>query len=121
MRRERIIEQIDKMVASGRITEDEAARLRATEGAAEFDAVVGAIRSRHAGVHMESAIAGGEMSQEEADRYLASLRKGEHPKVLRTRLSQHRPSRHSAAPKGDDKLGAESHPEPTNRGMVVVP
>jgi hypothetical protein len=34
MRQERIIEQIDKMVASGRITEEEAAQLRATEGTA---------------------------------------------------------------------------------------
>ena len=107
MRRERIIEQIDKMVASGRITEDEAARLRATEGAAEFDSVVGAIRARHASVHMESAIAGGEMSQEEADRYLASLRKGEHPKGLRTRLSQHPPRRHTVAPIDHDNLAAD--------------
>jgi hypothetical protein len=32
MRQERIIKQVDKMVKSGRITEEEAAQLRATEG-----------------------------------------------------------------------------------------
>jgi polyhydroxyalkanoate synthesis regulator phasin len=90
MRQERIIEQVDKMVASGRITEEEAAQLRATEGTAEFDAAVGAIRARHAGAHMEAAIADGEMSKEEADDYLERLREGEHPKGLRTRLRMHR-------------------------------
>jgi hypothetical protein len=45
MREERIIEQVDKLVASGRITEDEAAQLRASEGTPEFDAAVGAIRA----------------------------------------------------------------------------
>jgi polyhydroxyalkanoate synthesis regulator phasin len=90
MREDRIIEQVDKMVASGRITEDEAARLRATEGTAEFDAAVGAIRARHAGVQMEAAVAGGEMSRDEANGYLDRLRNGEHPKGLRAKLRMHR-------------------------------
>jgi len=94
MRQELIVQQVDKMVKSGRITEDEAAQLRATKGTAEFDAAVGAIRARHAAVHMEQAIASGEMSQEEADGYLQRLRSGEHPRGLRARLRQHRPSRH---------------------------
>jgi hypothetical protein len=77
-------------VASGRITEDEAAQLRASEGTPEFDAAVGAIRARHAGAQMEGAIADGEMSQEEADGYLDRLRNGEHPRGLRARLRMHR-------------------------------
>jgi polyhydroxyalkanoate synthesis regulator phasin len=89
MKQNRIIEQIDKMVASGRITEEEATQLRATEGTAEFDAAVGAIRARHAGAHMESAVGKGELSQEEADGYLERLRNGEHPKGLRARLAKH--------------------------------
>jgi hypothetical protein len=95
MRQERILEQLDTMVASGRVTEEEAARLRATEGTSEFEAAVGAIRARHAGTHMESAVAGGDMSDEEAQSYLGRLRNGEHPEGLRARLRMHRarPSR----------------------------
>ncbi len=51
MQPERIIEQLDKMVASGRITPEEAARLRATAGTSEFDSAMGAVRARHAQVH----------------------------------------------------------------------
>jgi hypothetical protein len=40
---------------------------------------------------MESAVGAGEMSQEEADRYLDRLRSGEHPEGLRARLRKHRP------------------------------
>ena len=97
MKEARIIQQVDKMVESGRITEEEATRLRATEGTAEFDAVVGEIRARHAGAHIDSAIADGEMSQREADEYLERLRMGEHPKGLRARLRKHRPRKHPDA------------------------
>jgi polyhydroxyalkanoate synthesis regulator phasin len=102
MKEERILQQVGKMVESGRITEEEAARLRATEGMAEFDAAVGVIRARHAGIHMESATASGEMSQEESEGYLERLRNGEHPKGLRARLAKHRPRRHSVTPPHDD-------------------
>jgi polyhydroxyalkanoate synthesis regulator phasin len=90
MKEDRILQQVERMVASGRITDEEAARLRAAEGKPEFDAVVGAIRARHAGAHMEAAVAEGDMSQEEADAYVARLRRGEHPKGLRARLRMHR-------------------------------
>ncbi len=90
MKQERIVSQIDKMVASGRITEQEAVRLRATEGTADFDAAVAGIRARHAAVHMEGAIGAGQMSQEEAASYLDRLRNGEHPKGLRAQLAMHR-------------------------------
>ena len=103
----RIIEQLDKMVASGRITDAEATRLRATEGTAAFDAVVGEIRARHAGTHMEAAIAEGEMSQKEADGYLERLRRGEHPQGLRASLMKHRPRLHSVAPADDDSSVAD--------------
>ncbi len=86
MKEDRIIQQVDRMVAAGRITDEEAAQLRAAEGTPEFDAVVGAIRARHAGAHMEAAVAEGDMNQAEADGYLARLRSGEHPKGLRAKL-----------------------------------
>ena len=114
MRGDRIIVQVDKMVESGRITEEEAARLRATEGTPDFDAAVGEIRARHASAHMETAIAEGEMGQEEADAYLKRLKSGEHPQGLRARLRKHRPRRHSdtrstnrspVAPVNPDSIG----------------
>jgi hypothetical protein len=95
MQRERIIEQLDHMVESGRVTPEEAARLRATEGTAEFDAAINEIRARHAGAHMEAAVADGGMSQEEADGLLERVRQGEHPEGLRSRLRRHRPGRHT--------------------------
>ena len=93
MKEERILQQLDKMVASGQVTREEADRLREAQGKPEFDAAVGAIKARHAGAHMDSAIAAGEMTQEEADDQLARLRAGEHPQGLRARLSKHRPRR----------------------------
>jgi hypothetical protein len=43
---------------------------------------------------MPSAIADGEMTQEEADAYLDQLRRGDHPRGLRARLTKHRPRKH---------------------------
>jgi hypothetical protein len=94
MKPDRILGQLDKMVAAGRITESEAAHLRATAGTPEFDAAMGAVRSRHAGAQMEGAIDSGAMTQVEADAYLERLRRGEHPKGLRARLAKHRPRTH---------------------------
>jgi polyhydroxyalkanoate synthesis regulator phasin len=94
MKPERIVGQLDKMVATGRITQPEAARLRATEGTPEFDAAIGAVRARHAEEQMVGAIRSGEVTQEEADAYLERLLQGEHPKGLRARLAKHRPRSH---------------------------
>lgn len=96
MNQDRILQQLDKMVASGRVTEEEAAALRAAAGTAEFEQAIGAVQARHAGEHMDSAIAAGEMTQAEADASLDQLRRGEHPKGLRARLSKHRRRTHSA-------------------------
>lgn len=90
MNEQRIIQQVDRMVAAGRITEEEARELRAAEGTPRFDAAVGAIRARHAGAHLEDAVVAGVMSQAEADAMVAQLRGGEHPKGLRARLRMHR-------------------------------
>jgi hypothetical protein len=59
MKTDRIVEQLDRMVASGRVTDEEVAQLRAVEGTPEFEVVVGSIRARHAGAHMEAVVAGG--------------------------------------------------------------
>jgi polyhydroxyalkanoate synthesis regulator phasin len=90
MQQERIVEQLDTMVASGRITEDEAATLRAAVGTEEFERSVEAIQARHAGEHMDRAVAAGDMTPEEAADYRLRLQSGEHPTGLRARLSKHR-------------------------------
>ena len=103
MKEERILEQLDKMVASGRVSEGEAAALRAAAGTDEFERAVGAIRARHAGEHMDRAVAAGDMTPEEAAVYTERLQSGDHPTGLRARLSKHRrPRHHSSATEDSD-------------------
>ena len=89
MKEERILQQLDKMVASGQMTPEEAERLREAQGKPEFEAAVLDVRQRHAGERLDSAVRAGQMSQQEADDQLERLRKGEHPKGLRARLRMH--------------------------------
>jgi polyhydroxyalkanoate synthesis regulator phasin len=96
MKEERILEQLDKMVASGRVTKDEAAAIRTAAGTDEFERAVGAIQARHAGENMDRAVAAGDMTPEEAAAYTERLQKGDHPTGLRARLSKHRPRKHDA-------------------------
>ena len=92
MKEERILQQLDKMVASGQMTQDEAEHLREAQGKPEFEAAVLDVRLRHAGELLDSAVRAGQMSQQEADDQLDRLRKGEHPRGLRARLRAHRTS-----------------------------
>lgn len=84
---ERILPRLDKMVASGRVTETEAAGLRAAGQPEEFEAAVRSIRLRHAGARLDAAVEGGQMTRQEADGYRDRLAKGEHPRSLRTHLT----------------------------------
>jgi hypothetical protein len=90
MRRDRILQQLDKMLGSGQITEEEAAALRSASAPEDFDRAVGAIQARHAGPKMDAAVAAGDMTREAADADLERLRRGDHPEGLRARLSKHR-------------------------------
>jgi polyhydroxyalkanoate synthesis regulator phasin len=81
-----MMERLDAMVANGRISDDEAAQLRATEGTPAFDEVVARIRARHAQAHTDPAVADGTMSQEEADHLLERVLAGEHTTELRKRV-----------------------------------
>ncbi len=83
---QRMMERLDAMVAKGRITTEEAARLRAAEGTPEFDRVIVAIRARHAQAHTDPAVVEGRMSQHDADAYLERVRTGEHSRELRTHI-----------------------------------
>jgi polyhydroxyalkanoate synthesis regulator phasin len=83
---ERILERLDAMVATGRVTEEEAARLRACAGTVEFGPALAAIRARHAAVHTEAAVREGRMTQDEADAALDRVRSGEHSGSLRRHI-----------------------------------
>ena len=93
-RRSRLIERLDQMVSSGRVTQEEAERLRAAEQPNEFDKVVGVIRRRHAKAHLDRDVDDGVLSSEEAKRIIERLESGQHPRVLRAELASLRaPSR----------------------------
>jgi hypothetical protein len=82
----RIIEQLDRMVASGRVTSEEADQLQAAAGTTEFDAGMARIRSRHAQAHTDAAVAAGTMSPEDAAASLERVRQGEHSADLRRHI-----------------------------------
>ena len=116
-RRKRIIERLDQMVASGRVTPTEAAKLRSAALPSEFNATILEIRVRHAGTRLTAAVQEGQMTREEADAYLEQMKDGEHPRSLRAHLRRllpgaRNPERESGAGRrpehGEDSSGATS-------------
>jgi len=85
-RRGRVLERLDGMVGSGRITAEEAEGLRIASGPSEFDDVVRAISRRHAEARLAAGVRDGSLSQDEAGRLLERLDAGEHPRSLRAHL-----------------------------------
>ena len=81
--REKILARLDHMVAAGRVTPDEAARLRDADDAEEFELAMGAIRARHAGARLNAAVDSGHMTRGDADEWKGRLRAGDHPRELR--------------------------------------
>ena len=86
MEPDRILERLDQMVSSGRITPDEAAQLRATAGTPGFDAVMASVRTRHAQAHTDAAVATGTMTPQDAADSLERVRGGEHSAELRRHI-----------------------------------
>ena len=82
----RMMERLDAMVANGRVTAEETAQLRTTEGTADFDEVVARVRARHAQAQTDPAVAEGTMSQEEADHLVGRVLSGEHSTELRKQV-----------------------------------
>jgi hypothetical protein len=80
---QRLLDRLDGMVAKGRITEVEAAAVRAADTPAAFDAAVASIRTRHAAPHLDAAVEDGSLTESEAAGYRARLARGEHPRGLR--------------------------------------
>lgn len=75
--------RLDRMVVAGRVTPNEAARMREARDETERAAALTAIRCRHATERINTAVAAGDISREEADKLLARLAAGEDPTALR--------------------------------------
>jgi hypothetical protein len=88
-----LTQSIDKLLASGQVTEEEAARLQAALEHGRRDEVVRDIRVRHAEAALAGAVQDGRMTQQEADGYLDRLRAGEHSRSLRVHLRGFRRAR----------------------------
>jgi tape measure domain-containing protein len=82
-KRHGLLRQLDRLLASGRITSAEADRLREATSRDEFDAAARDIGVRHAQAQLASAVEAGELTEEEARRQLEVLRDGEHRRTLR--------------------------------------
>jgi hypothetical protein len=104
---ERLPERLDKMVAAGRITDEEAERLRAAEPG-QRDDIVREIRLNHARAKLGGAVEEGRLTQGEADDILGRLAKGERPRFLgRFRQAPIGPS--TAAPETGAPPAASGH------------
>lgn len=90
-RRKRVVERAEQMVKSGRLTDEEAERLRSAGEPEEFDDAIRSIRVRHAGARLAPAVNDGRVTPAEADSFLDRLRNGEHSSALRAQLRKLRP------------------------------
>jgi hypothetical protein len=100
----RVVSQADKLVASGRLTPEEAERLRAATDHSSALQVVRDIRVRHASERLDVAVAEGTIGREEADAIIGRIRGGEHSRALHSHLARFRPRRRKRA-ETDDPAG----------------
>jgi hypothetical protein len=111
VRIERVVAQADKMVASGRLTVEEAEGLKTASDGTDEETVLRDIRARHAGERLDVAVAEGNLTREEADDILRRLRGGEHSRTLRSHLARFRPRRRpkgtTAPPSSDHESGQD--------------
>src|ERR1700679_4183177 len=70
---QRVLQHLDRMVSTGRVTAAEAERLRGAADVAAFDATLAEIRARHAGPDLDAAVTDGQLTQPEADELLDRL------------------------------------------------
>ena len=87
-KRHGLLKQLDRLLASGRITSAEADRLREATNREEFDAAAREISLRHAQTQLDAAVEANEMTEEEARNQLEVLRNGEHRRTLRGHSSR---------------------------------
>ena len=82
----RLPRRLDKLVASGRLTADEADQLGAAQPTGQAEGVLNSIRARHAAASLRAAVDSGNLSPAEADRILEQIRAGDHSPELRARV-----------------------------------
>ena len=82
-KRNGLLKQLDRLLASDRITSAEADRLREATNRDEFDAAAREISLRHAQAQLDATVEAGEMTEAEARTQLEALRNGEHRRTLR--------------------------------------
>jgi polyhydroxyalkanoate synthesis regulator phasin len=90
-KRARVIKRLDRMVDSGRLTDEEADRIRAAREPGEFDRVARDISVRHAQARVSAAVADGSITKQDAAEFVERLKTGEHPRSLRAHLPGLRP------------------------------
>ena len=81
------------MVASGRMREDEASRIRSASDPNTFNEAIRSVRVRHAKGTLDVAVAEGRLAPDEAEQLLARMRKGEHGASVRRDVGDQRASR----------------------------
>jgi hypothetical protein len=81
-----LIEQVDKLAATGRLSEDQTAQLRAAAERGELAVVMREVRLQHVRLALADAVAVGTLGQPDADALLARLEHGEDTHALRREL-----------------------------------
>jgi hypothetical protein len=81
--RARLLERLDTMVENGRLTKEEAERLRTAGESSEFDVAVHEIRLRHARARVDEAVEDGRLTRAEGDALVERLENGEDPRIVR--------------------------------------
>ena len=79
----RLVGRLDKMVQAGRLTEEDAERLRAAANSGQLDDAVREIQLKHARERVNTALENGRLTQEEARAIFDRLAKGEDLRFLR--------------------------------------
>jgi hypothetical protein len=95
-----LLARLDHMVAAGRVTPDEAARVRAANSEHERAAALRSIRERHATERVRTAVDEGRLEPAEADDIVQRLRAGEDAHHLRRRILA---SKNEPAPSDDER------------------
>lgn len=78
-----LVQRLDKMVRAGRLTEEDAERLRAAAKSGDLKDAAREIQLKHARARVVDAVEDGRLTQEEGHAFLDRLEKGEDPRFLR--------------------------------------
>ena len=79
---DRVERRLDKMVEAGRVTADDAERVRTAESPDERDAAVTAIRAQHVRARIDEAVAEGRLSEQDAAGLCQQLDAGQDPQQI---------------------------------------